>query len=67
MVPGFAFATIAMIVVSLATKPSAESEAEFDRHVKVMDYAIAHPEADFHQALSNISAPEGNQTGSGAV
>ncbi len=67
MVPGFAFATIAMVVVSLATKPSAESEAEFDRHIKIMDYTIAHPESSFEQAISNISVAEGNQTGSGAV
>lgn len=67
MVPGFILATIAMVVVSLATKPTAESESEFDTHVKVVDYALSHPEEDFHQALSNISAQGGNQTGPRAV
>ena len=53
MVPGVLFATIAMVVVSLATKPKPESEAEFDRAGKVFDYAMEHPEQSFDDALEH--------------
>lgn len=53
MVPGVLFATIAMVVVSLATKPNPESEAEFDRAGHVFDYAMAHPDDSFDDALES--------------
>jgi len=53
MVPGVLFATIAMVVVSLATKPKPESEAEFDRAGQVFDYAMEHPEQSFDDALEH--------------
>lgn len=55
MVPGVLFATIAMVVVSLATKPKPESEAEFDRAGQVFDYAMEHPEQSFDDALEHTA------------
>ena len=51
LVPGFVLATIAMVAVSLMTKPKPGVEAEFDRAVAVTDYAMAHPEATFAQSM----------------
>ncbi|WKK61317.1 sodium/proline symporter PutP [Corynebacterium sp. P3-F1] len=53
MVPGVIFATIAMVAVSLATKPNPKSEAEFDRANQVFDYAMAHPQESFDNALES--------------
>ena len=53
MVPGVLFATIAMVGVSLATKPNAEAEDEFDRAGQVFDYAMTHPEQSFDDALES--------------
>ena len=55
MVPGVLFATIAMVVVSLATTPKPESEAEFDRAGQVFDYAMEHPEQSFDDALEHTA------------
>lgn len=51
LVPGFILATIAMVVVSVMTKPKPGVEAEFDCAVAVTDYAKAHPEATFAQSM----------------
>ena len=41
IVPGVLFATIAMVVVSLATKPKPGVAEEFDTAVAVTDYALS--------------------------
>lgn len=64
IVPGVAFATIAMVGVSLATRPKEGVAEEFDEAIAATDYALAHPEATFQEALE---ATRGNQTGSTAV
>ena len=53
IVPGVAFATIAMVLVSLLTKPKPGVVEEFDRAVAVTDYAVSHPESTFSEALRN--------------
>ncbi|WP_066527575.1 sodium/proline symporter PutP [Corynebacterium bouchesdurhonense] len=53
IVPGVAFATIAMVLVSLLTKPKSGVVEEFDRAVAVTDYAVSHPESTFSEALRN--------------
>ncbi|MCQ4619636.1 sodium/proline symporter PutP [Corynebacterium sp. CCUG 71335] len=53
MVPGFILATLAMVIVSLATKPDPAAEAEFDRAGALTEYAMAHPEVPFDQALKD--------------
>lgn len=53
IVPGVAFATVAMVAVSLATAPKPGVAAEFDRAMAVTDYALAHPEETFDDALRN--------------
>lgn len=58
IVPGFVFATIAMVAVSLATKPKPGVEEEFHKAIRVTDYALAHPQATFEQALEQ----SGNRT-----
>ncbi|AQQ14989.1 Sodium/proline symporter [Corynebacterium glaucum] len=55
LVPGFILATIAMVAVSLMTKPKPGVEAEFDRAVAVTDYAMAHPEATFEQSMKQAA------------
>ncbi|OFP36790.1 sodium/proline symporter PutP [Corynebacterium sp. HMSC071B10] len=54
IVPGVLFATIAMVLVSLATKPKPGVAEEFDTAVAVTNYAFAHPEANFHESLEAI-------------
>ena len=54
IVPGVLLATIAMVVVSLATKPKPGVAEEFDTAVAVTDYAFAHPEANFHESLEAV-------------
>ena len=64
IVPGVAFATIAMVGVSLATRPKDGVAEEFDEAIAATDYALAHPDATFQEALE---ATRGNQAGSTAV
>ena len=56
IVPGFLFASVVMIAVSLATRPAAGVAEEFDTAVRVNDYAMRNPESSFDEAL------ERNQT-----
>ncbi|MCP1387356.1 sodium/proline symporter PutP [Corynebacterium sp. TA-R-1] len=57
IVPGVIFATIAMVAVSLFTQPKPGVAAEFDRAVAVTEYALAHPEATFSDAMEGTAAP----------
>ncbi|MEH0146823.1 sodium/proline symporter PutP [Corynebacterium sp. Q4381] len=59
IVPGVILATLAMVVVSLMTQPKPGVEAEFDRAVAVTDYALAHPEVSFADALRNQEGAKG--------
>ena len=51
IVPGVILATIAMIAVSLVTKPKSGTSAEFADAIAAADYAEAHPELTFPEAL----------------
>ena len=53
IVPGVILATLAMVVVSLATRPKEGVEEEFDTAAAATDYALAHPDEDFAAALRN--------------
>ena len=64
MVPGVILATLAMVLVSLATRPKEGVEEEFDEAIAATDYALDHPEVSFPDALEAV---KGNRTGSAAV
>ena len=64
MVPGVILATLAMVLVSLATRPKDGVEEEFDEAIAATDYALDHPEVSFPDALEAV---KGNRTGSAAV
>ena len=64
MVPGVLLATLAMVIVSLATRPKEGVEEEFDEAIAATDYALEHPEVSFPDALEAV---KGNQKGSTAV
>jgi len=53
IVPGVILATLAMVIVSLATRPKEGVAEEFDTAAAATDYALAHPEEDFSAALRN--------------
>ena len=53
IVPGVILATLAMVIVSLATRPKEGVEEEFDTAADATDYALAHPDEDFSAALRN--------------
>ena len=64
IVPGVILATAAMVAVSLATRPMPGIDAEFDTAAAATDYALAHPDSTFDDALTAI---EGNRGGTTAV
>lgn len=53
IVPGVILATLAMVIVSLATRPKEGVEDEFETAADATDYALAHPDEDFAAALGN--------------
>ena len=53
IVPGVILATLAMVIVSLATRPKEGVEEEFESAAAATDYALAHPDEDFSAALRN--------------
>ena len=53
IVPGVILATAAMVAVSLATRPKPGVAEEFDTASAATDYALAHPESTFADALRN--------------
>ena len=53
IVPGVILATLAMVIVSMATRPKAGVEEEFESAAAATDYALAHPDEDFAAALGN--------------
>ena len=69
IVPGVAVATLAMVAVSLLTRRAPAIDGEFDAAVEVTDYAVAHPESTFGEALERVRGEHatGNQTGPAAV
>ena len=53
IVPGVILATLAMVIVSLATRPKEGVAEEFESAAAATDYALAHPDEDFSAALRN--------------
>ena len=53
IVPGVILATAAMVAVSLATRPKPGVAEEFDTASAATDYALAHPQSTFADALRN--------------
>ena len=53
IVPGVILAGLAMVVVSLLTRPNPGVAEEFDRAAAATDYALAHPDEPFTEALRN--------------
>ncbi|WP_115684849.1 sodium/proline symporter PutP [Corynebacterium senegalense] len=64
IVPGVAFATLALVAVSLLTRPKPGIDEEFDTAVRVTEYATAHPESTFDDALRHV---RGNRAGDATV
>lgn len=58
LVPGFILASVAMVIVSLATKPAPGVEAEFDRAIAVTEHAISNPDETFQHALEDTPSSE---------
>ena len=59
IVPGIAFATIALVAVSLLTKPKQGVEDEFDHALAVTNFALTTPDATFADALKATAGTEG--------
>lgn len=53
IVPGVILASLAMVVVSVLTRPKPGVAEEFDRAAAATDYALAHPDEPFTEALRN--------------
>ncbi|MDK8244535.1 sodium:proline symporter, partial [Corynebacterium sp. UMB10321] len=60
IVPGIAFATIALVAVSLLTKPKQGVEDEFDHALAVTNFALTTPDATFADALKATAGTEGD-------
>lgn len=58
LVPGFILASVAMVIVSLATKPAPGVETEFDRAIAVTEHAISNPDETFQHALEDPPSTE---------
>lgn len=53
IVPGVCFAALALVLTSLITQPKPGVAQEFDRAVAATEYAVAHPQSTFDEAVRN--------------